>query len=112
MNSIILSDISDIEAISDEETILDDEGRTSSLFYKISLSSRIIYSSFPIEYPKTSPDGVATIFNISGWSACFSDIQYSINGSGGSSHILDSENCVTPVMIRAKIKHYESKNLR
>src|SRR5206468_1733712 len=39
--------------------------------------SEIIYSALPIEYPKTSPEGVATIFNVSDWSnpiACFNDV--------------------------------------
>jgi len=39
--------------------------------------SEIIYSAFPFEYPKTSPQEVATIFNILGWLnpiACFNDV--------------------------------------
>jgi len=27
----------------------------------------VIYATVPIEYPETSPDGVATVFNIRGW---------------------------------------------
>jgi len=37
----------------------------------------VIHLTFPIEYPKTSPQEVATIFNIFGWSnliACFSNV--------------------------------------
>ena len=37
----------------------------------------VIHSAFPIEYSKTSSQGVATIFNIFGWSnlmACFSNV--------------------------------------
>jgi len=27
----------------------------------------VIYTTVPIEYPATSPDGVATVFSIQGW---------------------------------------------
>jgi hypothetical protein len=27
----------------------------------------VIYSAVPIEYPATSPDGIATIFSVQGW---------------------------------------------
>ncbi len=27
----------------------------------------VIYTTVPIEYPATSPDGVATVFSIRGW---------------------------------------------
>jgi hypothetical protein len=27
----------------------------------------VIYTTVPIEYPATSPDGVATIFSVQGW---------------------------------------------
>ena len=27
----------------------------------------VIYTTVPIEYPVTSPDGIATVFNIQGW---------------------------------------------
>ncbi|GET67193.1 uncharacterized protein OCT59_000175 [Rhizophagus irregularis] len=80
-----------IETISDDETISEDESprllvddqdnndedeQVAFLTKHLSVSE-IIYSASPIEYPKTSPQGVATIFNISGWSnpmACFNDV--------------------------------------
>ncbi|CAB4408423.1 unnamed protein product [Rhizophagus irregularis] len=103
VNPLILSDI---ETISDDETISEDESsrllvddqdnndedEQVAFFTKHLSVSEIIYSAFPVEYPKTSPQGVATIFNVSGWSnpmACFNDIQYSIYGSGGSITIKD-----------------------
>jgi len=35
-------------------------------FAKYLSASKVIYPAFPIEYPKTSPQGVATIYCISG----------------------------------------------
>jgi len=52
--------------------------------------SRVIYTTVPVEYPDTSPEGVATVYNIAGWknyADAFTDIQYSTNGSGGATHI-------------------------
>jgi len=37
----------------------------------------VLHTTVPIEYPRTSPTGVATIYNVTGWSnplACFSDV--------------------------------------
>ncbi|CAB5195330.1 unnamed protein product [Rhizophagus irregularis] len=75
--------LSDIETISDDESprlLVDDQDNNDDeqvAFLTKHLSvSEIIYLAFPIEYPKTSPQGVATIFNVSGWSnpiACFND---------------------------------------
>jgi len=42
----------------------------------------VIYSTVPIEYPATSPDGVATIFSIQGWKNhmdAFNDVSYYLN---------------------------------
>ncbi|PKB94907.1 hypothetical protein RhiirA5_386365 [Rhizophagus irregularis] len=102
INPIILSDI---ETISDDETISEDEYSEKdeqnfneneepiAFFTKYLSVPEVIHSALPIEYPKTSPQGVATIFNITGWAnpmACFNDIQYSNNGTGGSTTI---QNC-------------------
>ncbi|UZO05776.1 uncharacterized protein OCT59_026116 [Rhizophagus irregularis] len=92
--------LSDIEFISDNETINsqsdeecnDDNEDFLAYFTKKFSVNTIIHTSVPIEYPRTSPTGVATIYNITGWSnplACFSDIQYSINGSGGGITLKD-----------------------
>ncbi|CAB4426178.1 unnamed protein product [Rhizophagus irregularis] len=86
INPIILSDI---ETISDDETISEDEYSEKNeqnfneneepiaFFTKYLSVPEVIHSALPIEYPKTSPQGVATIFNITGWAnpmACFNDI--------------------------------------
>ncbi|CAB4479109.1 unnamed protein product [Rhizophagus irregularis] len=42
------------------------------------------------KYPETSSEGVATVYNVTGWknhTDAFSDIQYSTNGSGGTTNI-------------------------
>ncbi|CAB5377238.1 unnamed protein product [Rhizophagus irregularis] len=51
----------------------------------------VIYSTIPIEYPKTSEAGVATVFNVTGWTNqrdCWNNIQY-LFGSGGQGLIKD-----------------------
>ncbi|UZO12218.1 uncharacterized protein OCT59_003766 [Rhizophagus irregularis] len=51
---------------------------------------KVIHTTTPVEYPETSPNGVATIYNITGWKNhmdAFSDIQYSTNGASGSANI-------------------------
>jgi len=56
--------------------LLEDEEQVA-FFTKYFSVSEIIHSAFPIEYPKTLPQGVATIFNISNWPnpmACFNDV--------------------------------------
>ena len=91
-NPIILSDI---ETMSEDEMILSEEELISeekspklseeqdeqdeqiAFFTKHLSVPEVIHSAFPVEYPKTSPQGVATIFNISGWSnpmACLNDV--------------------------------------
>ena len=36
-------------------------------FTKFLSVSTVIHTSVPIEYPRTSPNGVATIYNVTGW---------------------------------------------
>jgi len=39
--------------------------------------SRVVYTTVPIEYPDTSPEGVATVYNITGWKSytdAFTDV--------------------------------------
>ncbi|PKY58756.1 hypothetical protein RhiirA4_480927 [Rhizophagus irregularis] len=70
---------------SDEECNDNNENFLAYFTKKFSVNT-IIYTSVLIEYLRTSPTSVATIYNITGWSnplACFNNIQYSINGSGG-----------------------------
>ncbi|CAB4431537.1 unnamed protein product [Rhizophagus irregularis] len=96
VNPVILSNI---ETISDDETISENEyselmdeqdanedAEQIAFFTKYLSVSEVIHSAFPIEYPKTSPQEIATVFNVTGWAnpmACFNDIQYSNNGAGG-----------------------------
>ena len=45
--------------------------------------STVIYTTVPIEYPATSPNGVATIFSIQGWKNhmdAFTDVRNTHNG--------------------------------
>ncbi|GET01839.1 hypothetical protein GLOIN_2v1781650 [Rhizophagus clarus] len=94
IDNIILSDI---ETISKDETITesdpsesfndDDEIEQVSFFTKFLLITKVIHSAFPVEYLKTSPQGVATIFNISDWPhpmACFNNVN-----NGGARSIQD-----------------------
>ncbi|CAB5387436.1 unnamed protein product [Rhizophagus irregularis] len=88
VNPVILSDI---ETISDDETISENEyselmdeqdanedAEQIAFFTKYLSVSEVIHSAFPIEYPKTSPQGIAaTVFNVTGWAnpmACFNDV--------------------------------------
>ncbi|CAB4446291.1 unnamed protein product [Rhizophagus irregularis] len=73
-----------IDSSSDNESIKEAE---MAYFTKNLGVSTIIYSTVPIEYPATSPDGVATVFSIQGWKNhmdAFNDIQYFIGSGGGS----------------------------
>ncbi|EXX73220.1 hypothetical protein RirG_062160 [Rhizophagus irregularis DAOM 197198w] len=74
-----------------EDKSEDDENNGTVAFFTSKLQvPKIIYTTVPVEYPETSLEGVATIYNVTGWKNhmdAFSDIQYSTNGSGGSSNI-------------------------
>ncbi|GBC09405.1 hypothetical protein RclHR1_08830007 [Rhizophagus clarus] len=69
---------SDPSEVLDEQSFNDDdEIEQVSFFTKFLSVTEVIHSAFPVEYPKTSPQGVATIFNISDWPhpmACFNDV--------------------------------------
>ncbi|PKK73608.1 hypothetical protein RhiirC2_823058 [Rhizophagus irregularis] len=99
MSSIIeLSDIDDYnekdlikmrENNSDSENELESE-ETLAFFTSQLRVPKVIYTTVPIEYPDTSSEGVATVYNVTGWknhTDAFSDIQYSTNGSGGTTNI-------------------------
>ncbi|CAB4417165.1 unnamed protein product [Rhizophagus irregularis] len=99
MSSIIkLSDIDDYneknlikmrENNSDSENELESEETLAFFTFQLRVS-KVIYTTVPIEYPDTSSEGVAIIYNVTGWknhTDAFSDIQYSTNGSGGTINI-------------------------
>ncbi|CAB4422151.1 unnamed protein product [Rhizophagus irregularis] len=69
---------------SDSENELESE-ETLAFFTSQLRVPKVIYTTVPIEYPDTSSEGVATVYNVTGWknhTDAFSDIQYSTNGSG------------------------------
>ncbi|CAI2194684.1 17011_t:CDS:2, partial [Funneliformis geosporum] len=77
INPVVLSDIETIfdnETISENESYKlldkqnDNESKQIAFFTRNLLVTEIIHLAFPIEYLKTSPQDVATIFNISDWS--------------------------------------------
>ncbi|CAB5360382.1 unnamed protein product [Rhizophagus irregularis] len=74
---------------SDSENELESE-ETLAFFTSQLRVPKVIYTTVPIEYPDTSSEGVATVYNVTGWknhTDAFSDIQYSTNGSGGTTNI-------------------------
>ncbi|PKB95238.1 hypothetical protein RhiirA5_404684 [Rhizophagus irregularis] len=103
MSSII--ELSDIEEYNEENLIEMSENNSSSenenetfAFFTTQLQvPKVIYTAVPVEYPETSPEGVATVYNVTGWKNAmdaFSDVttyyllvQYSTNGSGGATDI-------------------------
>ncbi|GBC37794.2 uncharacterized protein OCT59_005589 [Rhizophagus irregularis] len=81
------SDSNTIE--SDKDTDISDEEEDSiAIFSKKTHVQEIHYATVPIEYPKTSEYGVATVYNITGSKNprdCWKNIQYSLGGGGQSS---------------------------
>ncbi|KAI9103440.1 hypothetical protein DFS34DRAFT_646873 [Phlyctochytrium arcticum] len=58
--------------------------------FKHTLVEKIIYAHEPIEYPPTSENGIAILYDINGWkttTAAFSDIQYPIGNPGGQTEV-------------------------
>ncbi|KAI9104024.1 hypothetical protein DFS34DRAFT_590445 [Phlyctochytrium arcticum] len=59
--------------------------------FKHTLVEKIIYAHEPIEYPPTSENGIAILYDINGWkttTAAFSNIQYPIGNPGGGGGFL------------------------
>ncbi|CAB4393419.1 unnamed protein product [Rhizophagus irregularis] len=81
------SDSNTIE--SDKDTDISDEEEDSiAIFSRKTHVQEVHYATVPIEYPKTSEYGVATVYNITGWKNprdCWKNIQYSLGGGGQSS---------------------------
>ncbi|UZO07635.1 uncharacterized protein OCT59_027916 [Rhizophagus irregularis] len=81
------SDSNTIE--SDKDTDISDEEKDSiAIFSRKTHVQEIHYATVPIEYPKTSEYGVATVYNITGSKNlrdCWKNIQYSLGGGGQSS---------------------------
>ena len=50
---------------SDESELENEE--TFAFFTSQLRVPKVIYTTVPIEYPDTSPEGVATVYNITGW---------------------------------------------
>ncbi|GBB97670.1 hypothetical protein RclHR1_30310001 [Rhizophagus clarus] len=99
MSSII--ELSDIDDYNDEDLIKMNENNSDSekeleseetlAFFTSKLRVfKVIYTTVPIKYPDTPSEGVATVYNITGWknpTDAFLDIQYSMNGSDGATNI-------------------------
>ncbi|CAG8743400.1 15566_t:CDS:10 [Cetraspora pellucida] len=63
----------------------DDEFPEIACFTSRFQIKNIIHSSMPVEYPSTSPEGIATIFHVEDWtdpSHTWKNIQYSMGGGG------------------------------
>jgi hypothetical protein len=56
----------------------DNENKETFAFFTTKLQvPKVIHTTVPVEYPETSPEGVATIYNIIGWKNhmdAFSDV--------------------------------------
>ncbi|CAG8561079.1 4863_t:CDS:2 [Gigaspora margarita] len=76
-------EISEIDIDTDESDTIT---KTYNFFTKKLCINEIQYSPIPIEYPPTSLEGTAIIYNISGWNdynTAFSDVQYNMGDIGG-----------------------------
>ncbi|RIA86076.1 hypothetical protein C1645_829844 [Glomus cerebriforme] len=90
-----INDFSDIDEYAAEDFVennnkSEENEETFAFFTSKLLVQKVIHTIVPVEYPETSPDGIATIYNVTGWKNhmdAFSDIQYSTNGSGSSANI-------------------------
>ncbi|CAB4379864.1 unnamed protein product [Rhizophagus irregularis] len=82
------SDSNTIESDKDTDIISDEEEDSIAIFSRKTHVQEVHYATVPIEYPKTSEYGVATVYNITGWKNprdCWKNIQYSLGGGGQSS---------------------------
>ncbi len=52
---------------SDNNTDLSENEESIAIFSTKTRVKEVYYSTVPIEYPKTSESGVATVYNITGW---------------------------------------------
>ncbi|CAG8781389.1 4329_t:CDS:10, partial [Cetraspora pellucida] len=103
IETIYEEDLEHLERLDSYETESDDIEYDSATTYEITDENTVIYFTkeltshivnhvlTPIEYPATSPEGVAYIFNVEGWEeslAVFKDIQYSIGKPGGEYKVM------------------------
>ena len=51
----------------DNSNLNEEEEETIAVFSQKTSVKEVIYSTIPVEYPKTSESGVATVFNVTGW---------------------------------------------
>ncbi|RIB22086.1 hypothetical protein C2G38_2140371 [Gigaspora rosea] len=93
MDNFAIQVIDGIETIykEDLEHLKHLESFEMTYFMKELTSHTINHILTPVEYPETSPEGVAYVFNIEGWEeplAVFKDIQYSIGKPGGEYKVM------------------------
>ncbi|KAI9089995.1 hypothetical protein DFS34DRAFT_654283 [Phlyctochytrium arcticum] len=74
------------ELVEEDEQVVFVEETKHQIFAK-TFVEQLLYSTEPIEYPPTSPTGVAIVYDVSVWTtpkAAFADVQYSTGSPGGS----------------------------
>ncbi|CAG8513407.1 14342_t:CDS:10 [Cetraspora pellucida] len=73
-------------------TLYNTNNENTVIYFTKELASHAVYHMLtPIEYPATSPEGVAYVFNIEGWKEpllAFKDIQYSIGKPEGKYKVM------------------------
>ena len=55
-----------MEDIDTDDSIHEHEARMAYFTRNLGVQT-VVYSTVPIEYPATSPNGIATIFSVQGW---------------------------------------------
>ncbi|RIA79950.1 hypothetical protein C1645_839580 [Glomus cerebriforme] len=102
---IILSNVKEIidpysiDKIDNDNDLNKDEMKkeTIATFSQKAIVKEVIYSTIPIDYPKTSEFDIAIVFNINDQSKdCWKNIQYSL-GSGGQNSIKTTHSLITLV---------------
>ncbi|CAG8667545.1 324_t:CDS:2 [Cetraspora pellucida] len=77
-----------------QDDVANDLNEDTTTYFTKELASKIVYHTLtPIEYPETSLEGVAYVYNVEGWDeplAAFKDIQYSIGKPGGEYKVMCS----------------------
>ncbi|RIB23103.1 hypothetical protein C2G38_902976 [Gigaspora rosea] len=83
---------SDDELQEIDDNIATDLNEDIITYFTKELASKVIYHTLtPIEYPETSLEGIAYVYNVEGWEeplAAFKDIQYSIGKPGGEYKVM------------------------
>jgi hypothetical protein len=63
----------------DNNSDLNEEEKDSIVFSQKTSVKKVIYSTIPIKYPKTSEVGVAIVFNVTDPRACWNNIKELFN---------------------------------